>query len=216
MRLNEILDRLTAPSDVADHDTGYDDGYEYAWNTKNGNRVTLNLNVYKPNACEISFDVNYEMKEETRDIDKEIISTVFYRIGEFIKSHNINEIKFEPIDDSTDYVGFEPSLEKIRDFLRSNFDQKVANRIIALLPNLIQNKKVNKEFTSMLHMYTTTFTTKERNTFTSMIQDLENIEPSTISGQNRRQKLYLYAIKKYLPDWTVKSHSSYIYAYKQY
>jgi len=217
MLLNEILDRLAAPENARKHDTASPNLFEYHWKTKSGNSVTLSFLLYKPNAVEIMFEVNYDTLETGRDLDKDILSSVFYKIGEFIKTHGITEVKFEPVDDISDYKGYAPHIEIIKDFVKNNAEIRHQKGLIRDLSMVISDKKINHAYMSYIKSRASNaFDDAHRLKFEALLDQLENINHSSMGGENRRKRLYLYAIKKYLPDWTVKQQSSYIYAYKEY
>jgi len=217
MLLNEILNRLTAPENARSNDTGDENHFEYQWTTKSGNKVTLEFIGYKPNAVTIVFDVNYETLETERDIDKEILSSIFFKIGEFIKQYNINELKFEPMDDANDYKEYGPKIKIMKDFIKKHANPAHQKSLISDLTMIISDKTVDDFYLNYVKKISiTAFDDEHRTTFLSLLADLENLDHGSISGENRRKRLYLYAIKKYLPDWTVKQHGKYVYAYKEY
>jgi hypothetical protein len=217
MLLNEILDRLTPPENERQNGTGSHRDFEYHWKTKSGNSVTLSFLLYKPNAAEIMFEVNYDTLETGRELDKDILSSVFYKIGEFIKAHDITEVKFEPVDDVNDYKGYAPHIAVIKDFVENNAVPARQKGLIRDLSMLISDKKINQNYMNYIKLRASSaFDDEHRLKFVALLDQLEDMDHSSMGGQNRRKRLYLYAIKKYLPDWTVKQQSSYIYAYKEY
>jgi hypothetical protein len=203
MKLLEIFNKLTEPKDVLHKQSGTNQAFQ--WTTSKGNKVRLHINTEFGNSLYISFDVNDSDLEKSREIDREIMSSVFYKISEFIKQNeHIEIIEFTPLEDTSDLKGESKLYVKQLSQLIDSYshllsDDLVQNKDNALSGLYFTGKIDDDSLESFYSIYTQKLPKDAALKFRQLI---DKIKQSNVTIENnRRRNMYLYAVRKYLPDW---------------
>jgi hypothetical protein len=217
MKLFEIFNKLTEPKNINTYSHKDYGEYELSWTTSKGNRIKLYIQYDEYGesgiSCDVSFTVNNSTKEISRTTDPEIMSSIFYKIKQFIKRYNVKKIIFEPYEDIDDYdpnSSVKKDIEQIYELSKPHMDRDSLHELNDYLKIVIQNGEIQKTRLYVINSFIKDFVPSDVHSKINKIIVNLTMMTDKVAGLNRRERIYIYAIKKYLPTWKVSKNKNYI------